>query len=69
MATPSLPHPNMDFVPLDILTAEQLDNMVENTAYLENFIKDSMMQLTVTTTDPGEGAAGTANTLVAVVSA
>lgn len=64
---PVLPYPNMDFVPLDQLTANELDQMVQNTQYLRDFIANNMMKLTVTTTDPGEGSALAANTLVAVV--
>jgi hypothetical protein len=67
MATPILPNPNMDFVPLDQLAADQLDDMVENIEYLKTFIGNNMLQLTVTTSDPGEGSALAANTIVAVV--
>ena len=67
MATPVLPHTNMDFVPLDQLAADQLDNMVENIEYLKTFIANNMSQLIVTTSDPGEGSALAANTIVAVV--
>ena len=61
------PNPNMDFVPLDQLAADQLDDMVENIEYLKTFIGNNMLQLTVTTSDPGEGSALAANTIVAVV--
>lgn len=37
MATPTLPHPNMDFTPLDILTAAEMDKMVANDQYLRDF--------------------------------
>ena len=57
----------MDFVPLDQLAADQLDDMVENIEYLKTFIANNMLQLTVTQTDPGEGSALAANTIVAVV--
>lgn len=67
MASPILPHPNMDFVPLDQLAADQLDNMVENIEYLRTFIANNMLQLTVATVDPGEGSALAANTILAVV--
>ncbi len=67
MATPVLPNPNMDFVPLDQLAADQLDDMVENIEYLKTFIANYMLQLVVTQTDPGEGSALAANTIVAVV--
>ena len=62
-----LPHPNMDFVPLDQLTADELDNMVANIEYLKTYINNNMLTLSVVTTDPGEGRALAANTLVAVV--
>lgn len=39
MANPILPHPNMDFTPLDVLTAAELDQMVANIQYLTNFCK------------------------------
>lgn len=64
-----LPNPNMDFVPLDQLTADELDDMVENIEYLASYINNNMMSLSVVTTDPGEGSALAANTLVAVVNA
>ena len=66
---PVLPYPNMDFVPLDQLTANELDQMVQNDQYLRDFIANNMLKLNVTTTDPGEGSALAANTLVAVVAA
>lgn len=62
-----LPNPSMDFVPLDQLTASELDQMVQNIEYLCTYINSNMMTLTVTTTDPGEGSALAANTLLAVV--
>lgn len=37
MATPTLPYPNMDFTPLDILTAAEMDQMVANDQYLRDF--------------------------------
>ena len=37
MATPVLPYPNMDFTPLDILTAAEMDQMVANDQYLRDF--------------------------------
>lgn len=37
MATATLPYPNMDFTPLDVLTAAEMDHMVANTEYLKNF--------------------------------
>lgn len=37
MATPTLPYPNMDFTPLDVLTAAEMDQMVANDQYLRNF--------------------------------
>lgn len=37
MATATLPYPNLDFTPLDILTASELDQMVANDKYLANF--------------------------------
>lgn len=64
-----LPNPNMDFVPLDQLTADELDDLVENIEYLATYINNNMLTLTVTTTDPGEGSALAANTLLAVVNA
>lgn len=33
----ALPYPNMDFTPLDILTAAEMDKMVANDQYLANF--------------------------------
>lgn len=62
-----LPHPNMDFVPLDTLSATELDNMVANIEYLKTYINDNMITLTVSTTDIGEGASLPANTIYAVV--
>lgn len=64
-----LPNPSMDFVPLDQLTADELDDLVENIEYLATYINNNMLTLTVTTTDPGEGSALAANTLLAVVNA
>lgn len=64
-----LPNPNMDFVSLDQLTADELDDMVENIEYLASYINNNMMSLSVVTTDPGEGSALAPNTLVAVVNA
>lgn len=32
-----LPYPNMDFVPLDTLTATELDHMVANIEYLKTY--------------------------------
>ncbi len=64
-----LPNPNMDFVPLDQLSASELDQMVQNIEYLNTYINNNMMSLQVTTTDPGEGSALAANTLLAVVAA
>ena len=63
-----LPNPSMDFVPLDQLTAAELDQMVQNIEYLATYINTNMMSLTVTTVDPGEGSALAQNTLLAVVS-
>lgn len=37
MATPVLPYPNMSFVPLDILTAEEMNHIVANDQYLRDF--------------------------------
>ena len=62
-----LPNPNMDFVPLDTLSASELDQMVQNIEYLNTYINTNMLSLTVTTTDPGEGSALAQNTLLAVV--
>ena len=62
-----LPHPNMDFVPLDQLTAEELDNMVANIEYLKTYINNNMLTLSVVTTDPGAGSALAANTIKAVI--
>jgi len=68
----TLPNPNMDFVPLDTLTADELDDLVENIEYLASYINNNveanMMKLTVSTTDIGTGADLPANTLYAVVS-
>lgn len=64
-----LPNPSMDFVPLDQLTADELDDLVENIEYLATYINNNMLTLTVTTSDPGEGSALAANTLLAVVNA
>lgn len=64
-----LPNPNMDFVPLDQLTAAELDQMVQNIEYLNTYINNNMMTLQVTSTDPGEGSALAQNTLLAVVAA
>lgn len=64
-----LPNPNMDFVPLDQLSASELDQMVQNIEYLNTYLNNNMMSLQVTTTDPGEGSALAANTLLAVVAA
>ena len=38
MATATLPYPDMDFTPLDILTAAEMDQMVANDQYLTNFV-------------------------------
>ena len=62
-----LPNPSMDFVPLDQLTASELDQMVQNIEYLCTYINNNMLTLTVTTVDIGEGSALAQNTLVAVV--
>lgn len=62
-----LPNPNMDFVPLDQLSASELDQMVQNIEYLNTYLNNNMMSLQVTTVDPGEGSALAANTLLAVV--
>lgn len=62
-----LPNPNMDFVPLDQLSASELDQMVQNIEYLATYLNSNMMSLQVTTVDPGEGSALPANTLLAVV--
>lgn len=64
-----LPNPGMDFVPLDQLPASDLDKLVQNIEYLNTYINTNMMSLTVTTVDPGEGAALAQNTLLAVVAA
>lgn len=64
-----LPNPSMDFVPLDQLTADELDQMVQNIEYLANYINNNMLTLSVVTTDPGEGSALAANTILAVVNA
>lgn len=64
-----LPNPNMDFVPLDQLPASDLDKLVQNIEYLNNYINTNMMTLQVTTVDPGEGSALPLNTLLAVVHA
>lgn len=64
-----LPNPNMDFVPLDQLPASDLDKLVQNIEYLNTYINNNMMSLTVTTADPGDGSALAANTLLAVVAA
>lgn len=64
-----LPNPNMDFVPLDQLTAAELDQMVQNIEYLNTYINNNMMTLQVTSIDPGEGSALAQNTLLAVVAA
>lgn len=64
-----LPNPNMDFVPLDQLTADELDDIVENIEYLNTYINNNMLSLSVVTSDPGEGSALAANTLLAVVEA
>jgi hypothetical protein len=57
----------MDFVPLDQLSASELDQMVQNIEYLNTYINNNMMSLQVTTVDPGEGSALAQNTLLAVV--
>jgi len=62
-----LPNPNMDFVPLDQLSASELDQMVQNIEYLNTYLNNNMMSLQVTTVDPGEGSALASNTLLAVV--
>ena len=36
MALATLPFPNMDFVPLDILTANELDQLVANIEAINN---------------------------------
>ena len=64
-----LPNPSMDFVPLDTLSASELDQRVANIEYLCTYINTTMMSLTVTTVDPGEGSALAQNTLLAVVAA
>lgn len=64
-----LPNPNMDFVPLDQLSASELDQMVQNIEYLNTYINTNMMSLQVSTVDPGEGSALAANTLLAIVAA
>lgn len=37
MALPTLPYPSMDFTPLDVLTAAELDQMVANIEYLRTY--------------------------------
>lgn len=72
-----LPYPNMDFVPLDTLTATELDHMVANIEYLKDYcntqdetistISSNYVKLVVSTTDIGVGADLPANTIYAVV--
>lgn len=38
MANAVLPYPDMDFTPLDILTAAEMDQLVANDQYLANFV-------------------------------
>ena len=62
-----LPNPSMDFVPLDTLSASELDQLVQNIEYLATYLNNNMMSLTVTSSDPGEGSALAQNTLRAVI--
>lgn len=64
-----LPYPNMDFVPLDTLTATEQDHLVANIEYTANYINENMPTITVSTEDIGEGQPLAANTLYFVVNA
>lgn len=47
MALVTLPYPNMDFVPLDILTANELDQLVANIEAINNTTSiDTLIQQT-----------------------
>ena len=66
MAIP-LPYPNMSFVPLDILTAEEMNHIVANYTYIANYLPNTGVPfITMTTTDPGEGVDLAANNFICV---
>lgn len=39
----SLPYPSIVFVPLDVLTAEELNQMAQNTTFLANLVPESLI--------------------------
>lgn len=39
----NLPYPSIVFVPLDVLTAEELNQMVQNTTHLANLVPESLI--------------------------
>lgn len=66
----TLPYPNLSFVPLDILTAEEMNEIVANYSYIANqFPTAGIPVITMTTTDPGEGVDLEANHFIAVYEA
>lgn len=55
----TIPYPDMDFVPLDVLTAEELDQMVANIEYIANCFplgSQSISDSAVTTAKINDGA-------------
>ena len=64
-----LPYPDMDFVPLDTLTAAEQDQLVANIEATASYINTNMPTITVSTEDIGEGQPLAANTLYFVVNA
>lgn len=67
MAAITLPYPNMSFVPLDVLTAEEMNHIVANYTYIANQIPTTGVPVfTMTTTDPDEGADLEANHFICV---
>ena len=66
----TLPYPNVSFVPLDVLTAEELNHIVTNYTAISNAIPSTGVPvITMTTTDPSEGSDLEANHFIAVYEA
>lgn len=62
MAITTLPYPNMDFVPLDVLTADELDQIVANIEAINNAMigTNSISNLAITGAKIADGAINTA---------
>lgn len=62
MAITTLPYPNMDFVPLDVLTADELDQIVANIEAINNATINtgSIANGAINTTKLADGAVATA---------